>query len=161
MHFTYYSIVQTLQLLWILLYNALLTSCFFLILLADDWLIYIKSELSVEEPPVQTEPTNNLFQTKIKRKANNTRRKVNKSTSIQYKCSCGRSYSQAHGFRYHKKWECGKPMRFQCNECSYGTNNKHHLQRHTQRHSTYRNREWDHEMHSFFKSKVDLMKSGC
>lgn len=56
-----------------------------------------------------------------------------RNSTFQYKCDCGRSFSQNKHLNYHRKWICGKPSRFKCNECFYGTYKAAELKNHIQR----------------------------
>lgn len=122
----------------------------FFIFLPDDWLTYIQSEpyrfrevlegteneLSVQEHRLKPEGTSALFWHNLEknRKTTIAKRRVNVVSKLhQYKCSCGRSFKQRKYLNYHTKWVCGKPPRFQCSECSYGTCNHSAIKIHMKR----------------------------
>lgn len=122
----------------------------FFIFLPDDWLRYLQSEsyryrevsedteneLPVQEHRIKQEWGSDLCWKNVEknRKTTIVKRRTNVSkNSYQFKCSCGRFYKQQKYLNYHKKWECGKPSRYQCSKCSFGTTSHSSLKKHIQR----------------------------
>lgn len=59
---------------------------------------------------------------------------VNSLEHTEHICHCGKKYSSVRNLNRHAKFECGgKPPRFGCSYCAYGSKRKDDLRRHVQR----------------------------